>query len=476
MRTPSDVLKLAKAKGAKMVDFKFVDIPGIMQHFSSTISEFEAKTFEEGVGFDGSSIRGFQGIEESDMLLMPDPKTAIIDPFMEIPTLSLLCDVAEPGKKKRRYSRDPRYVAQKAEEYLKKSGIGDISYWGPECEFFIFDHVQYNCDQNGCGYRVDSSEAIWNTNGSESPNLGYKIRNKEGSFPVPPSDSLQDIRSEMCLTMIDMGIALEKQHHEVATAGQAEIDLRFDSLTNMADKVMLYKYATKNVAKKHGKTVTFMPKPIFGDNGSGMHVHQSVWKNGKNMFYDAKGYAELSDLAMHYIGGLLEHASALLAFTSPTTNSYKRLVPGYEAPVNLAYSQRNRSAAIRIPVYDFGPAYAKRKRIEFRPPDNSCNPYLAFAAMLMAGIDGVKNKTNPGKPLDKNTYHLSPEDRAKVKSVPGSLNETLEALEDDREFLTAGGVFTDDLINTWIDYKRNAEIDPVRIRPHPYELYLYYDI
>lgn len=473
--TPKDVVALAKAKGAKLVDYKFIDMPGIWQHKTVPIGEFDETVFAEGTGFDGSSIRGFQGIEESDMLLIPDPNTAIIDPFMAVPTLSMICNVVSPDKTP--YTRDARYVAQKAEAFLKTSAFADTSYWGPEAEFFMFDDVRYDLTQNGCFYKVDSEEAIWNTGRDEGPNLGYKIRNKEGYLPVPPMDATHDIRSEMSMVLEELGIAVEAHHHEVATGGQAEIDMRFDTLTCMADKLMLFKYVVKNVARRNNKVATFMPKPLFGDNGSGMHVHQSLWKDGKPTFFDEKGYALLSQNALYYIGGLLKHASALLAITSPTVNSYKRLVPGYEAPVNIAFSARNRSAAIRIPMYSTNP---KTKRIEFRPPDPGCNPYLAFAAMLMAGLDGIKNKIDPVKegfgPLQVNIYEMSPEEKAKVKSVPGSLEGALEALRADHQFLLEGGVFTQDLLDTWIDYKYANEIDAVRLRPHPMEFKLYFDI
>ncbi len=473
--TPKDVVALAKEKGAKLVDYKFIDMPGIWQHKTVPISEFDERVFAEGSGFDGSSIRGFQGIEESDMLLIPDPATAVIDPFMAVPTLSLICNVVTPGTMEA-YTRDPRYVAQKAEAYLKASGIADTSYWGPEAEFFIFDDVRYDLGQNAASYAVESSEAIWNTGRDEKPNLGYKIRNKEGYLPVPPADSTHDIRSEMTMVLESLGISVEAHHHEVATGGQAEIDMRFDSLTAMGDKLMTFKYVVKNVARKNGKVATFMPKPLFGDNGSGMHVHQSLWQGGQPLFFDEKGYALLSQTALYYIGGLLKHASALLAITSPGVNSYKRLVPGYEAPVNIAFSARNRSAAIRIPMYSTNP---KTKRIEFRPPDPSCNPYLAFAAMLMAGIDGIKNEIDPVKegfgPLQVNIYEMSPEEKAKVKSVPGSLEGALKALEADHDFLLEGGVFTPDLLETWTNYKYANEVDAVRLRPHPMEFKLYFD-
>jgi glutamine synthetase len=472
-----NVYDLIEKKKIKYVDYKFVDVPGTWQHKTHPISELDEDVFKYGSGFDGSSIRGFQGIEDSDMLLVPDPTTSFLDPFIQEPTLSLICDVKEPGKPEG-YSRDPRHIAKKAEQYLKSTGIADTSYWGPELEFFIFDDVQFDVltPYKGTGYSVNSNEGVWNSNNNHNPNLGHRIKFKEGYFPVAPADTQTDIRNEMVGVMEDIGIKIELHHHEVATAGQAEIDMRFDSLVSMADKVMKYKYAVKNVAARNGKTATFMPKPLFGDNGSGMHVHQSLWKDGKPMFFDRKGYALLSETALYYIGGLLTHAHALLAFCSPSTNSYKRLVPGYEAPVNLVFSSRNRSAAIRIPMYSDNP---KTKRIEFRPPDATSNPYLAFAAMLMAGIDGIKNKIDPTEagfgPLNKNIYHLSAEEKANIKSVPGSLDEALAALDADHEFLLEGGVFTRDFIESWIDFKTASEIDPVRMRTHPYEVYLYYD-
>jgi len=447
-----------------------------MQHFSMPIHELTADGFDEGYGFDGSSIRGFQEIQESDMLLVPDPNTAVIDPFREHTTLSINCYVQDPitGEP---YTRDPRYVAKKAEEYVKGTGIADTVYIGPEAEFYIFDSARFDQNQYSGYYYIDSVEGVWNS-GREfeldgGPNLGYKPRYKEGYFPVPPMDSFQDLRSEMILTLEKLGVEVEVQHHEVGTAGQAEIDMRFDTLLTMADKLMLYKYVVKNVAHSAGYTVTFMPKPIFQDNGSGMHVHQSLWKGGEPLMFDEKGYGQISDLARWYIGGLLKHAAAILAFAAPTTNSYKRLVPGYEAPVNLVYSQRNRSACVRIPVYSKSP---KAKRLEFRPPDPSANPYLAFSALLMAGLDGVQNRIEPPDPLDKDLYDLPPEDLAKVPQVPGSLDESLAALEADHEFLLAGGVFTQDVIDTWISYKRENEIDELRLRPHPWEFYMYYDI
>ncbi len=470
--------KIIKEHKIEIVDLKFNDLPGLWQHFSIPVSELYEiddpvkSIWTDGIGFDGSSIRGFQKIQESDMILMLDPKTAIVDPACEIPTMSIICDIYDPLSKEP-YTRDPRYVARKAEGYLKSTGIADTSYWGPEMEFFIFDDIRFDQTENSGYYFLDSVEGEWNTGRAENPNLGYKPRYKEGYFPVPPHDSQQDLRSRMILTMIKSGIPIEVHHHEVATAGQAEIDMKFDSLVTMGDRCMLYKYIVKNVARKNNKVATFMPKPIFGDNGSGMHTHQSLWKGGKNLFFDTKGYALISQTAKYYIGGLLKHAHSLMAFCAPTTNSYKRLVPGYEAPVNLVYSQRNRSACVRIPVYTENP---KTKRIEFRSPDNSCNPYLAFAAMLMAGIDGIQNKIDPGEPMDKNTYELSEEEQKNIKTVPSSLDESLNALENDHEYLLKGKVFTEDVIDVWLEYKRTREIDAVRLRPHPYEFYLYFDI
>jgi glutamine synthetase len=471
-KSPADVLQLAKDSGAKMVDLRFVDLPGVWQHFSIPVEDLTNDLFEEGIGFDGSSIRGFQLIHESDMLLVPDPETACVDPMLEIPTLSLICDVLDPITRER-YSRDPRYIAQKAENYLKSAGIADLSYWGPELEFYIFDDVRY--DQNAhCGYYfIDSDEGVWNTGSEEGPNLGYKLRHKEGYFPVPPSDTLQDFRSEIVLNLKDVGIRAEVHHHEVGTAGQGEIDMRFTTLTKMADNVMYYKYIIRNIAKKHGKSATFMPKPIFGDNGSGMHTHQSLWKGDTNLFWDENGYAQISQAAKYYIGGLLRHAPALLALCAPTTNSYRRLVPGFEAPVNLVYSQRNRSAAVRIPVYSKSP---KSKRVELRCPDPSANPYLCFAAQLMAGLDGMRNKIDPGDAIDKDLYELEPEEAAKIKSTPGSLGEVLDALEQDHDWLLVGDVFTLDVIDTWITYKRERELAPVNLRPVPHEFFLYFDL
>jgi len=474
--TAQDVVAYIRDRGIKMVDLKFVDVPGTWQHTTIPASQVDDKMFKRGIGFDGSSIRGFQAIEESDMLLMPDPATAHPDPFTEIPTLSVVCNVNDPTTGKP-YSRDPRYVAQKAEDYLKGSGIADTSYWGPEAEFFVFNNVQYDVLPQRMGYSIDSAEGVWNTG---QPGMGNRIRSKEGYFPVPPADTLLDLRSEMTLQMEAWGIEVEMQHHEVASAGQSEIDIKYNTLARTADSLMGYKYIVKNVARRHGLTATFMPKPLFGDNGSGMHCHQSLWKNGANLFYSEGGYAELSQDALYYIGGLLTHVNALLGLTACTTNSYRRLVPHYEAPVNIAFSQRNRSAAVRIPMYFGGPGAAASKRIEFRCPDATCNPYLAFPAMLMAGLDGIKRKIDPVKagfgPLDKNTYQLPPEEAAKIKSVPGSLDVALAALEADHEFLLEGDVFTRDLLEIWIDYKRTRELQEVNIRPVPYEFFLYYDV
>ncbi|WCJ61041.1 type I glutamate--ammonia ligase [Fontisphaera persica] len=468
--TPKGVIEMAKKAGAKMFDIKFCDTFGSWQHFSCPIAELSEEIFTEGLGFDGSSIRGWKSIEASDMLAMPDPDTAFIDPFMEVPTLSLTATIAETGTKEP-YGRDPRGIAQKAEKYLASTGVGDAAYFGPEAEFFVFDNVQYEVKTNAAFHSIDSIEGIWNSGREEMPNLGYKIRHKEGYFPVAPADTQQDLRTEMTLLMEQLGVTIERQHHEVATAGQAEIDIRFDTLVSCADKMMIYKYVVKNVAKKHGKTATFMPKPLFGDNGSGMHTHISVWKKGKPLFA-GNAYAGLSPLALNFIGGILKHAKALCAICSPTTNSYKRLVPGYEAPVNLAYSARNRSAAIRIPTYSENP---KAKRIEYRPPDPSANVYLSNAALLMAGLDGVLNKIDPGEPMDKNLYELPPEEHAKIPQVPSSLGEALDYLEKDYEFLLKGDVFTLDFIETWIAAKRK-EHDAIRLRPHPYEFFLYYDV
>ena len=480
MTTATDVQKVAdlvKKNSIEIADLKFTDLPGLWQHFSIPVrdlldaTDLKSSIWVDGIGFDGSSIRGFQEIQESDMILIPDPKSARLDPICEVPTLSVICDIQDPITRKS-YTRDPRYVAKKAEAHLKSTGIADTSYWGPELEFFVFDDVRYDQNEHEGYYHIDSIEGQWNTGKNEESNLGYKPRYKEGYFPVPPHDTLQDIRSEMVLEMEKVGITVEVHHHEVATGGQNEIDMRFTTLTQMADNVLWYKYIVKNVARRHGKVATFMPKPLFEDNGSGMHTHQSLWKGGKPLFFDAKGYALTSQMCRWYAGGLLKHARALMAFCAPTTNSYKRLVPGFEAPVNLVFSARNRSAAARIPMYTDNP---KAKRIEFRPPDPACNPYLAFAAMLMAGLDGVENKIDPGQPLEKNTYELSPSEQARMRTVPGSLDEALRELERDHQFLLKGGVFTQDVIDTWLSYKRDNEIDPVRLRPHPWEFHLYFD-
>src|SRR3982075_3951064 len=470
--SPAEVLDKARAAGIKVVDIRFVDLPGTWQHFSVPLSGFDEDAFTDGLGFDGSSIRGFQTINESDMLLIPDPDSATVDPVLQIPTMYLVCNVVDPLTRES-YSRDPRHIAQKAEAYLAATGIADVSYWGPEAEFYIFNSLRF--DQNAFSgyYFIDSEEGVWNSGANSTPNLAYRPRYKEGYFPVPPTDKLQDLRSEIMLKLIDAGIDVEVQHHEVGTAGQAEIDLRFTSLTKMADQMMAYKYIIKNVCRQHGKVATFMPKPLFQDNGSGMHCHQSLWKDGSNLFFDANGYALLSESARWYIGGLLKHAPALLAFCAPTTNSYRRLVPGYEAPINLVYSKRNRSACVRIPMYSDNP---KSKRIEFRSPDPTANPYLAFSALLMAGLDGIENRIEPPGPLDKDLYELEGEEMAKIKKVPGSLGESLDALEKDHAFLLEGGVFTKDVIDPWSDYKRKKEVDQVALRPHPWEFMLYSDV
>ena len=470
--TRHEVLALAQNQKLEQLDLRFTDIPGLSQHVSYPISQLTGESFEEGFGIDGSSIRGWAAIHESDMLLIPDPDTAFIDPFGEIRTLVMTSDIIDPITRQR-YERDPRWIARKAEMYLRNSGIADTAYFGAEAEFFIFDSVRFDQDQRSGFYYIDAEEGRWNSgNGHQKPNLGYRPRYKEGYFPVPPTDHYQDLRAEMVETMIRCGLDIECHHHEVATGGQCEIDQRFNTLVKSADNMMLYKYVIRNVAYQYGKTVTFMPKPLFGDNGSGMHTHQSLWKDGKPLFAGDQ-YAGLSQLGLWYIGGLLKHARALSAIIAPTTNSYKRLVPGYEAPVNLAYSRRNRSAAVRIPMYSANP---KAKRVEFRPPDPSANPYLAFAAMVMAGIDGIVNRIPPGEPLDKDIYDLSPEEMASVPSMPASLEEALSCLEEDHSFLLAGEVFTEELLDTFINYKRRSEADAIRLRPHPYEFAMYYDI
>lgn len=469
--TPQEVIKFAKDNDVKVVDVRFTDFMGTWQHFTVPASDLTEDFFEAGRGFDGSSIRGWQNIEASDMIIIPDAKTAKIDPFFKDKTLVVLADVADPitgGK----YNKDPRYIAMKAEAYLKSTGIGDTSFFGPEPEFFIFDNVRFNSGPNFAFYELDSCEAAWNSGREENPNLGYKIRHKEGYFPLPPADKFQDIRNEMMMTLEELGIVMECQHHEVATAGQCEIDMQFNTLLEMADQLCWYKYVLKNVAYKHGYSVTFMPKPLFGDNGSGMHVHASIWKDGKPLFAGDK-YAGLSEMGLYAIGGILKHARAICAFTNPITNSYKRLVPGYEAPINLAYSSRNRSASIRIPMYNSSP---KAKRLEFRTPDPSCNGYLAFSAILMAMLDGIQNKIDPGQPMDKNIYDLPPEELAKIPSAPGDLEQALMALKEDHEFLLKGDVFTKEVIDTWISYKMEKEVTAVRSRPHPHEFFLYYDI
>jgi glutamine synthetase len=466
-----NVLKYIKDNKISFVDLKFMDFPGQWQHFTIPSSQLEISSFDDGFGFDGSSIRGWKAINESDMLIIPDPATMFYDPFIEAPTVSLICDVYEPATKEK-YSRCPRNIAQKATAYLISTGIADTVYYGPEAEFFIFDDVRFDSQPNGSFYVVDSIEGRWNSGREENPNLGYKPRYKEGYFPVPPTDALVDLRNQMVLNLINCGIEVEAQHHEVASGGQCEIDLRFQPLVKAADQLLLFKYVVKNTAKKNNKTVTYMPKPVFGDNGSGMHVHTSLWKKGKPLFAGT-GYAGLSETGLYFIGGILKHAASLLAFTNPTTNSYKRLVPGFEAPVNLAYSQRNRSASVRIPMYSTNP---KAKRIEFRCPDPSCNPYLAFSAIMLAGVDGIINRIDPGEPLDKDIYDMPPEELANVPSTPGSLSEALKSLANDHEYLMKGDVFTEDVIETWIKYKIEKEIKPMALQPHPYEFALYYDV
>jgi glutamine synthetase len=469
--TPKEVLSYADKHGAKMVDFKFLDFLGTWQHVSVPIARLTEKSFDEGFNFDGSSIRGWQPINASDMIMKPDPASAVMDPFMKTPTISLICNVHDAVTHEA-YSRDPRNIALKAEAYLKSIGIADICYFGPEAEFFIFDNVAFDESANGSFYKIDSEEAWWNsgTTSSQRPNLGHRPNFKQGYFPVSPVDRLQDIRTEMCLALEKVGIEVETQHHEVATAGQCEIDMRFNELTKMGDQLMWFKYVVKNVALQNNKTATFMPKPIFGDNGSGMHCHQSLWKNGRNLFA-GDDYGGLSQMALHYLGGILKHAPTLCAFTNPSVNSYKRLVPGYEAPVRLAYSARNRSAAIRIPVTSAEP---KAKRLEVRFPDPTANPYLAFAVMLMAGLDGIQNKIHPGQPLDKDIYGLSPEELKDVPNTPHTLADSLKALEKDHDFLMRGGVFTQDVIDTWIEYKIENEVRPSMMRPTPFEFAMYF--
>ena len=469
--TAQDVLRMIQDQDIKIIDLKFIDMPGIWQHCSFYVTEINEDSFVEGVPFDGSSIRGWKAINESDMAMVPDPKTAWIDPFYKEPTLSMICSIKEP-RTGEWYSRDPRSIAKKALDFLTNAGIGDTAFFGPEAEFFVFDDVRFDQTESQGYYYVDSVEGRWNSGRQEEGgNLGYKPRYKEGYFPVAPTDTLQDMRTEMLLTMAKCGVPIEKHHHEVATGGQNELGIRFAPIIEAGDNLMIYKYVIKNVAKKYGKTVTFMPKPLFNDNGSGMHTHMSIWKTGQPLFW-GDGYADLSKMALNAIGGILKHAPALLAFTNPTTNSYKRLVPGFEAPVNLAYSQGNRSASVRIPLSGANP---KAKRFEFRCPDATSNPYLSFAAMLCAAIDGIKNEIDPGEPLDVDIYDLSPEELSKIPSTPGSLEEALEALEKDSGFLTSTGVFTEDFIQNWIEYKLDNEVNPLRLRPHPYEFALYYD-
>lgn len=467
---PKDVLELAKQAGAVMVDLRFIDLPGVWQHTSVPIHRLDESSFEDGFGFDGSSIRGYQPINASDMLVIPDPATAQLDPFRDRPTLTLIGSVYDPITRQP-YSRDPRYVARKAEAFLRQTGIADTCFVGPEAEFFVFDDIRFEQAHHKGYYEIDSNEGQWNT-GREGGNRGYKVRHKEGYFPVPPTDTLMDLRTEMVERLHGVGIQVEVSHHEVASAGQCEIDMKYAPLLDMADKLMWFKYVVRNAAWAAGKTATFMPKPLFGDNGSGMHVHQSLWKDGRPLFA-GDGYAQLSEMALHYIGGVLKHAPALAALTNCTTNSFRRLVPGFEAPVNLAYSSRNRSAAIRIPMYDTNP---KAKRVEVRFPDPACNPYLAFSALLMAGLDGIINKIDPGEPLDKDIYSLSPEELRNVPKMPASLDEALTMLERDYEFLMRGDVFTRDVIEMWLEYKWEHEVNPIRARPVPYEFFLYYDI
>jgi glutamine synthetase len=467
---PADVIAFAKEHGARMLDVKFLDFPGLWQHCGYPIHHLTEGLFEDGMGFDGSSIRGWQPIHASDMLIIPDPSTARMDPFTAEPTLSLICNIVDPITKEP-YSRDPRNIAQKAERYLRSLGLADTAYFGPEAEFFIFDDVRYEQTAQRGFYAVDSVEGQWNTARDEGPNLGYKPRHKEGYFPVPPTDSLNDLRTEMVIELERLGLKVEAHHHEVATAGQCEIDMEYSPLVQMGDNLMWFKYVVKNVAHRNGRTATFMPKPVFGDNGSGMHVHISLWNEGQPLFAGDR-YAGLSEMALHFIGGVLKHARSVCAFSNASTNSYRRLVPGYEAPINLAYSSRNRSAAVRIPMYSVSP---KSKRIEFRTPDPSCNPYLAFSAMLMAGLDGVENRIDPGEPLDKDIYALTPEELQGVPKTPFSLHEAIEALSEDRDYLTRGDVFTDDAIDEWIRYKMEREVKEVLLRPVPYEFSLYYD-
>ncbi|MBB3661757.1 glutamine synthetase [Prauserella sediminis] len=470
--TADDVLRLIADEDVQFIDVRFCDLPGIMQHFTVPAKSFDADAFEEGLAFDGSSVRGFQSIHESDMLLLPDPATAKIDPFRQAKTLSMNFFVHDPFTREP-YSRDPRNIARKAEQYISESGVADTVFFGSEAEFYVFDDVRFDSSENATFHEIDSVEGWWNTGRKEEGgNKGYKTKFKGGYFPVPPVDHYADLRDEISQHLMGSGFELERAHHEVGTAGQAEINYKFNTMLHAADDLQLFKYIVKNTAFENGKTATFMPKPLFGDNGSGMHCHQSLWKDGQPLFYDESGYAGLSDTARHYIGGILAHAPSLLAFTNPTVNSYHRLVPGYEAPVSLVYSQRNRSACVRIPITGNN---AKAKRIEFRCPDSSGNPYLAFAAMMMAGLDGIKNKIEPPEPIDKDLYELPPEDAKNVMQVPADLGSVLDNLEADHDYLLEGGVFTPDVIEKWIAFKREEEIDPLRLRPHPYEFALYYD-
>ncbi|MCF6247532.1 MAG: type I glutamate--ammonia ligase [Desulfobacula sp.] len=469
--TPTDVLAMAKENDVKIVDIRYTDFIGTWQHFSVPLSELTESAFEDGFGFDGSSMRAWQNIDNSDMIVIPEPGTAKMDPFFKVPTLALIGNIHDPITQEA-YSRDPRGIAKKTEQYIKSTGLGDTIFVGPEPEFFIFSNIRYASDPHSSFFEINSPEAHWNTGSNDGPNLGYKIRPKHGYFPLPPADQYQDMRTEMMMTLEDLGIAMECQHHEVASAGQSEIDLRFDSLLNMGDSLAWFKYVLKNVATKYNHTVTFMPKPLYGDNGTGMHTHMSFWKDGNPLFAGNK-YAGMSQDALYAIGGIMKHCKALCAITNPTTNSYKRLVPGFEAPIKLAYSSRNRSAAIRLPMYSGSPA---AKRIEFRTPDPSANGYMAFSAIAMAMIDGIQNKIDPGDPMDKNIYDLPPEELAEIKSAPGSLEEALESLKADHKFLLKGDVFTKDVIDYWINYKMENEVNPVISRPHPHEFYLYYDI
>ncbi|MBA4067096.1 MAG: type I glutamate--ammonia ligase [Isosphaera sp.] len=469
-RTPREVLALLREREVKAVDLRFMDFPGLWKHFTIPAEALDEDAFEEGIGFDGSSLRGWMPINESDMLLVPQPDTLFIDPFARDTTLAMLCNIQDPLTRED-YSKDPRNVARKAVNYMKSTGAADAAVFGPSLEFFVFDDVKFDQTSHSAFYYVDSAEGAWNTGRDERPNLGYKVPPRQGYFPCPPTDAVSDLRSEMMLAMMDCGITVESHHHEKAGGGQCQIGVRYDDLVPMADNVLKYKYVVKNVARRHGKTATFMPKPLFDDYGSGMHVHVSLWKNGTNLFAGGD-YSGLSDTALYALGGLLKHAPALCAITNPTTNSYKRLVPGFEAPVNLAYSQRNRSAAVRIPVYS---SRAKSKRLEYRVPDGAANPYLTFAAMLMAMLDGVRNKTHPGPPLDKDIYDMPPEELKDLARVPQTLDDALTALERDHEFLLQGGVFTEDVVETWVEYKRKAEVAAVRVRPHPYEFALYFD-